>query len=183
MILNTLCALKTSSALIAKQYYRHNHQLSILSSSSSSSPSPSSLSSMSDFVLSDTDKDSLLTKVYRGGNVFVLTLAGGGASSVAEILNVPGASKSIMEITIPYSRVAMAQVVPSMQEDAADGGVGVQICSLEMAQRLARAARQRCIELTLAKSRNFAALGEDNVFGVGCTASLASGPGKKGSHR
>jgi nicotinic acid mononucleotide adenylyltransferase len=93
----------------------------------------------------------------------VFYLTGGGASLIAEILNTPGASSTVLEASVPYAAASLADLL---------GRAPDQACSPSTARQLAMAGYDRA-----------QALGSGELFGFGCTASLATNRKKKGVHR
>jgi hypothetical protein len=92
---------------------------------------------------------------------FVLT--GGGASVAGELLSVPGGSRTILEIAVPYHEQALTEFLGSPPDNH---------CSAATSQMMARRALQRA---------RWLAPGE--AFGLACTASLVSDRPKRGDHR
>ena len=93
----------------------------------------------------------------------VFHVTGGGASLLTDLLTVPGASKTLLDASIPYANQALADLLGQTPEQAS---------STATARALAMAAYQR--------ARTFA--GNDH-FGFGCTASLATDRAKRGQTR
>lgn len=95
----------------------------------------------------------------------VFYVTGGGSPFIAEMLSTPGASSSVLEVNVPYAADALNELL---------GGEPDQAASDATARQLAMAAFQR--------ARNLATEHTD-LFGLGCTASLATNREKKGIHR
>lgn len=112
----------------------------------------------------DPATHALIVALHQTPCRMVLALTGGGASAAADLLAVPGGSKTILEVIIPYGEQALADFL---------GQVPEQFCSLETSRILARRALERA---------RWLAPGED-VVGLGSTASLASDRPKRGDHR
>ena len=93
----------------------------------------------------------------------VFYLTGGGASLLAEILNTPGASATVLEASVPYANDALSDLL---------GRAPDQACSATTARQLAMAAYERAQMLR-----------QGQLFGFGCTASLATNRAKRGAHR
>lgn len=93
----------------------------------------------------------------------VFYLAGGGTNLVSELLNTPGASRTVLDVRIPYATAAMAELL---------GGAPEQACSEATARALAMCA--------FLQARH---LGATQPFGFSCTASLATDRSKRGEHR
>ena len=101
---------------------------------------------------------------WRG--VFYIT--GGGTELISEMLTTPGASRTVMEVTVPYAHAALTSLLGRAPE---------QSCSAPTARAMAMAAFQRAHALGAAE-------GDDaHVFGLACTASLATDREKRGRHR
>lgn len=89
----------------------------------------------------------------------------GGSGLVSQLCAVSGASNTLLEASVPYSRKAL------------EGYLGVacsSYCQPAVAGAMAVRAFQRAWRLSENKS---------NLFGLGCTASLSSGQSKRGDHR
>ncbi|HYT88467.1 MAG TPA: hypothetical protein VEL76_07145 [Gemmataceae bacterium] len=95
---------------------------------------------------------------------YALALAGGGTGAAAALLNVPGGSRTLLEVSIPYNQQALTEYLGRAPE---------QFCSSATSLTLARRALERA---------RWLAPGQP-VAGVGCTASLATDRPKKGDHR
>ena len=93
----------------------------------------------------------------------VLHITGGGSGFLSEMLEEPGASKTVLEGSIPYSEKSLAELL---------GGRPDQACSLSTARALAMAAYEKAKSYEVTDS-----------FGLGCSASLATNRAKKGQHR
>ena len=93
----------------------------------------------------------------------VIHVTGGGASLLSELLAVPGASRTLLDASIPYANQALADLLGQVPEQAS---------STTTARALAMAAYQRA-----------RALGGNDHFGLGCTASLATDRTKRGQTR
>ena len=94
----------------------------------------------------------------------VLALTGGGTQAASMLLNVPGGSRSILEVVVPYQEQALTEFL---------GQRPASFCSTETAAAMAVRG--------LARAR-WLAPGE-NALGLGCTASLVSDKPKRGEHR
>lgn len=101
---------------------------------------------------------------WRG--VFYIT--GGGTALISEMLTTPGASRTVLEVMVPYAHASLVSIL---------GRAPAQSCSAPTARAMAMAAFQRAHALG-------AADGDDaHVFGLACTASLATDREKRGRHR
>ncbi|GJM93509.1 hypothetical protein PR202_ga10071 [Eleusine coracana subsp. coracana] len=95
----------------------------------------------------------------------VLYLAGGASQALGWLLSVPGASGTVLEVVVPYSRASMAQLLDKMP---------LQFTSKQTAEDMALAAYNRALKLSGPGLQ---------VMGVGFTGSLASSRPKHGDHR
>ncbi len=96
----------------------------------------------------------------------VLVVTGGGTQAIADLLTVPGASRTVLEALVPYSDKSVAEFL---------GASPIQAVSLETAAALAQQAYQRACSLRES--------GEIPVVGLSCTATLVTDRPKKGDHR
>ena len=105
-----------------------------------------------------------VASLHDAAGTGVLVVAGGGAGAVARLLAVPGASRTVLEATVPYAATAM---------NAFLGGPPDRACDPTTARALAMAAFRRARLHDPDGAR----------FGLGCTASLATDRPKQGAHR
>jgi nicotinamide mononucleotide (NMN) deamidase PncC len=106
----------------------------------------------------------LIAAIHDAGRRIVLAISGGGASAASELLSVPGASRTILEVTVPYSDSALATYLGREPEASCSPGT-------------ARAMASRALGRARWLSPGSAAVG------VGCTASLRTDRPKSGDHR
>lgn len=90
-------------------------------------------------------------------------MTGGGSLFLSEILTTPGASRTVLDVRVPYAETALHQLLGKLSSGA---------CSDATARALAMSAFMHARTLS-----------DEVVFGLGCTASLASDRDKKGAHR
>jgi hypothetical protein len=112
----------------------------------------------------DADIRALIGQIHAQPSKAALVLAGGGASVAGWLLAVPGGSRTVLEVAIPYSQQAFAEYLRHEPSS---------YCSPAVTHDLAVRARERAAHL---------APGEP-VAGIGCTASLRSDRPKRGDHR
>src|SRR5579871_5317525 len=96
----------------------------------------------------------LIEAIHQGPTRYVLALTGGGASAAGLLLSVPGGSRSILEVSVPYDERALVDFLGRRPE---------QFCSPATGAAMAAVALGRA---------RWLAPGEA-VAGLGCTASLA----------
>ena len=93
----------------------------------------------------------------------VFHITGGGSLFLSEMLTTPGASRTVLDVRVPYAQTALHQLLGKLSSGA---------CSDATARALAMSAFMHARTLS-----------DECVFGLGCTASLASDRDKKGAHR
>lgn len=96
----------------------------------------------------------------------VLVITGGGAQALADLLTVPGASRTVLEALIPYSEQSLTEFLGVPPRQSVSG---------ETAAALARTAYQRALRLRKD--------GTMPIIGLSCTATLVTDRPKKGTHR
>jgi len=107
---------------------------------------------------------------YHTQNVqCVLSMTGGGASLIGDLLSVPGASNTILESLVPYANAALTDWLGRAPEQA---------CSSTTALSMAMRGYLRADQLARREGR-----GPLNPVGLGCTAALVSSRPKRGAHR
>ncbi|CAD5317819.1 unnamed protein product [Arabidopsis thaliana] len=95
----------------------------------------------------------------------VVYLCGGASLALGWLMSVPGASNTLLESVVPYSRVSMVQLL---------GRVPSQHCSQALAKEMALLAYNRALKLSKPGYP---------VLGVGFTGSLVTSRPKRGDHR
>jgi nicotinic acid mononucleotide adenylyltransferase/nicotinamide mononucleotide (NMN) deamidase PncC len=108
--------------------------------------------------------------IHAAPGQMVLAITGGGSRAIAELLGVPGGSRTVVEAVVPYSAAALEDFLKGRPEH---------FCSAATARMMAMAAFQRARTLQN-KESDFANL---PAIGIGCTASLVSDRPKRGAHR
>ncbi|CAL4961979.1 unnamed protein product [Urochloa decumbens] len=93
--------------------------------------------------------------IHSSRSQAVIYLAGGASQALGWLLSVPGASSTVLEVVVPYSRASMAQLL---------GKMPLQFTSKMAAEDMARAAYNRALKLSV-------------------PGSLASARPKHGDHR
>ena len=107
----------------------------------------------------------LVRMIHQSGHWVGIVTSGGGGAAPAWLLEVPGASRSIAEVVIPYHPSAFTAFLGFRPE---------QFCSPAAARALAVTAFLRVRKLVGP---------QELCVGVGCTASLVSDRPKRGPHR
>ncbi len=113
--------------------------------------------------MTETTIKRLVQQIHAADGELVLATAGGGTNAVAWLLGAPGASRTVLEIIVPYSRAAFDDFLgrPAAQYASAQAGQWLAGCALARAQTLS----------------------DKQVIGVSCTAAIATDRPKKGTHR
>ena len=102
--------------------------------------------------------------IHNGGVRFALAVTGGGARAVTWLIGVPGASKSILDVQVPYSHEALEGYLGYSVEQAVTAKVAV-----DMAR--AASTRAKCLVPDIPM-----------IVAVGCTAGIATNRPKRGEH-
>ena len=108
----------------------------------------------------------LITAIHASPTMAVIVVTGGGAQAIADLLAVPGASKTVLEALAPYSERSLTEFL---------GAPPMQAVSVDTAAAIAQAAHQRALQLRIEETTP--------VLGLSCTATLATDRPKKGDHR
>ncbi|XP_073004384.1 uncharacterized protein [Typha latifolia] len=107
----------------------------------------------------------MVEAIHSSRTQAVIFLSGGASQALGWLMSVPGASNTILEVVVPYSRISMAQLL---------GKIPTQFASQQIAEEMALVAYNRALKLSRPGMR---------VMGVGFTGSLASAHPKHGDHR
>ena len=113
----------------------------------------------------DSDVLGLVEKLHGSPTLAVIAVAGAGGPAVSWLLGVAGASRTVLDIQVPYSAAALEELIGFEPRQAA---------SRETALAMARSAYRRALRLREGRAR---------VVGIGCTASIATDRPKRGQHR
>jgi len=108
----------------------------------------------------------VISRLHRGANGLVIIATGGGTSAISMLQSVPGASASLLEAQVPYSNLAVDELLGAKPD---------RYCAPQTALDLAVSAYSRGRHLAAGQNRP--------VIGASCTASLVSSRPKRGEHR
>jgi nicotinamide mononucleotide (NMN) deamidase PncC len=108
----------------------------------------------------------LIERVHASGKQLMLSITGGGSRAIASLLEVPGASATVIGAVVPYAAAALESWL---------GGPVDHFCS----ERTARAMAMTAFEF----ARKFSDADPHSLRGIGATASLATIRPKRGTHR
>jgi len=120
--------------------------------------------------------EQLVREIHARPVRIVCAATGGGSQAIADLLRIPGGSRTILEAIIPYSSQALDSFLHATPEN---------YCSARTARAMAMASFERARELValdLRSSTDVPRLPAELV-GIGCTASLVSDRPKHGPHR
>ena len=120
---------------------------------------------MADLSDSCAEVDDLVAGLHESPLRCVVVVTGAGTGALACLLRVPGASRTLLEATVPYSMAALGDMLGTLPESTA---------SASAAGLLARAAYERAVTL-----RD----GDYPLAGLSCTAAIATDRPRRGSHR
>lgn len=124
--------------------------------------------------MSEVQVTQLVRQIHDQPVRFLLAVTGGGSRAIAELLEVPGGSRTLLEAVVPYSAPALVAWL---------GGKPDQFCSPRTARAMAMAAYERARLLAGQNGTGVSPVLGENIAGIACTASLVSDVPKKGSHR
>ncbi|MFT5530971.1 MAG: nicotinamide mononucleotide (NMN) deamidase PncC [Candidatus Poriferisodalaceae bacterium] len=110
-----------------------------------------------------TDRHALVAQLHDAPLSLVLAVTGGGVAAIGDLLAVPGASRTVLEVSVPYAEQALSDLIGESPEQAV---------SSDTARAMAVACLKRAQHL-----------GSGEVAGVGCTAALVTDRPKRGDHR
>ena len=113
----------------------------------------------------DSELQEVIRQIHASPVQAVVVVTGGGAQSISRLLKVPGASRSVLEILVPYSERALADFLGERPH---------QVASAETAEAMSRQAFRRAVQLADA---------DVPLVGIGCTAAIATDRPKRGAHR
>ncbi|MDB5391812.1 MAG: hypothetical protein JWM11_7458 [Planctomycetaceae bacterium] len=124
----------------------------------------------------------LIEAIHAKAQPTVLVVTGGGASAIAELLEVAGASQTVLEARVPYFQEALFEWLGHRPDHTCDEHTALAMASVacqrgrQLLAATAKAAAERQDDASLS-------LRVGNCAGLSCTASLASNRPKKGDHR
>ncbi len=110
--------------------------------------------------------NSSIKAVHESPYKFVISSSGGGTNAISALMGVPGASQSILESYVPYSRESLDIHLKKKPDHYCS-----QATSLHMAS------------LAYKKATKISAIDKKYLFGISVTASLKSNYNKLGEHR
>jgi nicotinamide mononucleotide (NMN) deamidase PncC len=115
--------------------------------------------------MATTDRLTLVDLMHDAPLMIVLAVTGGGVASISDLLSVPGASRTVLEATVPYAASALSDLV---------GYSPAQTVASETAEAMATACLERAKQL---------ADTDMPIAGVACTAALTTDRLRSGGNR
>jgi hypothetical protein len=112
----------------------------------------------------------LIRRIHATASAAVIAVTGGAGLAIGDLLSVAGASRTVLEIRVPYAASSLAELL---------GGEPSQAVSAGTALAMARACHRRATQLAPPPEAGTTS----PLLGIGCTAALASDRPKKGEHR
>ena len=109
----------------------------------------------------------LVARIHNTPTMLVLAVTGGGVASIGDLLSVAGASRTILEVVVPYAEAALPDLLGGSAPDQAVS----ELTAVEMAAACHRRGRQLHPDVS------------EPVIGVAATAALVSDRAKRGEHR
>ena len=107
----------------------------------------------------------LVQHIHDSETMAVISVAGAGTAAISWLLGVAGASRTVLEILVPYASSSLTEFVGSEPD---------QFVSEETAVSMAKSAYRRALHLREGKAP---------VAGIACTATIATDRAKRGDHR
>src|SRR5260221_1877012 len=112
----------------------------------------------------DPDVFQLVQAVHQTSCCCVLAITGGGSTAASWLLAVPGASRTILEVHVPYAEESFCQFLGHRPDGFCSATTSVTMAELAWSRAMVLRPNTRCV-------------------GIGCTASLASDRPERGEHR
>ena len=112
-----------------------------------------------------SDVRTVVERLHASRERTVIAVSGAGSRAIAWLLGVPGASRTVLEVTVPYSSESLKEFL---------GYEPDQSVSSDTAKAMARAAYMRGVGLRR---------GDYPVIGLACTATITTDRIKRGEHR
>ena len=97
-----------------------------------------------------------------------IAITGSGIQAISDLFSEPGASRTILDAQVPYSRLALEEFVGALTDQHVSG---------EEAKLMANAALKRAQYLAQGDE------GDEPLFGIGCTAAVATDRVRRGEDR
>ena len=118
-------------------------------------------------MISQTERN-LIAAIHDTPTKACLVVTGAGTSAIAALFAVSGASRTVIDVQVPYSRSALDDYV---------GATAEQHVSKTEAALMAARAYHRAVELSESPGPN------DRLIGLSCTAAIATDRVRRGDNR
>ena len=112
-------------------------------------------------------RSQLIRKIHESKYKITFVSSGGGTNAISSLLKVPGASNTILESYIPYSKKSMDLFLNKKPDH---------YCSLDTCLSMAANAYKKCMDIDKDCNKKY-------LIGVAVTASLATTYTKIGDHK
>ncbi|MEM7254524.1 MAG: hypothetical protein AAF493_24155 [Pseudomonadota bacterium] len=116
--------------------------------------------------MNSTARRQLVDNIHAAPGKCVLAVTGGGIAVMTDLFLVPGASRTVLEVTVPYGGQALGELL---------GTTATSAVTLATSEAMARACYQRAIR--------FADDPAESLFGIACTAALVTDRERRGEDR
>lgn len=116
-----------------------------------------------------TTSQQAIKNLYESPWQIALCLTGGGSHMASDLLTIPGASTTVLDVAIPYANASLIEYL---------GQTPDQFCCRQTALKMATVAWQKAVKFSSSSGSCSA-----DCLGISCTASLASSKPKRGDHR
>ena len=113
----------------------------------------------------DTDTQRMVERLHGCPTMAVVVAAGAGSRAINWMLEVPGASRTVLEAMVPYASTSLIEFLGFQPE---------QLASRQTAVDIAAAAYKRAVRLRH---------DDTPIVGIGCTAAIATDRPRRGEHR
>lgn len=125
----------------------------------------------------------LVRRVHNSGKRIIMALTGGGSGALAELLSIPGGSRSLLEAVVPYSASALTDFLKTVPEQSCSPQTAIDMATAAYRRALFLAEREASWGAGSSSSSEPPTFSPTEILGVGVTASLVSDRPKKGEHR
>ncbi len=125
--------------------------------------------------------EELVRRIHASPTRLVLAVAGGGSRAIPQLMEVPGASRTVLEACVPYSEGAMTEWLGGRPDQFFCAEPTARAMAMAAFLRACRFYAEKGSELFLEKEKRV--LTPFPLAGVACTASLATDRPKRGPHR
>ena len=119
--------------------------------------------------MDEVERRHLVEALHAAPMMMVVAVTGGGNALITDLLGVPGASRTVLEVRVPYAETALAELVGAEVMEAAGA----------VSEAMATAMAEACLQ----RAKDLAPWAQVPLAGVAITAALVSDRVKRGDHR